>query len=78
MPKASREDILFRKKIGARIKELREQKGILQSKLGDMLDKEKGNMSRLESGRDNPTALTIKYICKALNISLKEFFDSDF
>jgi transcriptional regulator with XRE-family HTH domain len=68
------EDRQFLAVLGARIKELRISKGISQKKLADGCGFEKASMSRIESGRTNPTALTLRKISTVLNIHLSEFF----
>ena len=60
------------KKIGQRIKEIREVKGLSQQELAAKLDYEKSNMSRLESGRVNPRITTLQNVANALNITLSE------
>jgi transcriptional regulator with XRE-family HTH domain len=60
------------KKIGKKIKELREQKGVSQQTLAYACDFEKSNMSRIESGRTNPTIITLFKIANALSVSLEE------
>lgn len=59
-------------KIGARIRDLRTEKGITQQEFAAKLDLEKSNMSRLESGRINPRAATLYKVAQALDISLSE------
>ena len=58
------------KKIGNRIKVLRLEKGISQQELAAMINYEKSNMSRLESGGTNPTILTLDKIATALGLEL--------
>lgn len=68
------------KKIGLRIKQIREEKGISQDQLGiDMsMDKraikeyDKSNVSRLESGRTNPQIFTLYRVSQALGVTLDE------
>lgn len=60
------------KKIGARIKEIREIKGISQQDLASTCDFEKANMSRIEAGRTNFTISTLYKICQALEITLSD------
>ncbi len=65
------------KLLGKRIKELRESKGLSQV---DLVGKMQGeidptNISRIESGRTNPTAFTLFRIAEALEIHPKEIFD---
>ncbi|WP_374543346.1 helix-turn-helix domain-containing protein [Flavobacterium sp.] len=62
------------KKVGKRIKEVRLQKGISQA---DLVGKMQGeidptNISRIESGRTNPTVFTLFRIAEALGVPLNE------
>ena len=63
------------KNIGARIKEIRESKGISQQSLADACNFEKSNMSRIEAGRTNLTVRTLYKISQALGIKLSELVD---
>jgi len=56
------------KKIGQRIKFLREQEGISQHELALRCDFETSNMCRIESGKTNLTVKTIATIAKALEL----------
>ncbi len=60
--------------LGKRIQELRESKGFSQVDLaGKMLGKfDTTNISRIESGRNNPTIFTLYWIAEALEIPLQE------
>jgi transcriptional regulator with XRE-family HTH domain len=62
------EKVELLKSLGARIHKLREERNITQQDLGAMCNIEKSNMTRIESGRTNPTFLTLYKISKALNI----------
>lgn len=64
-------------KVGKRIQELRELKGVSQQDLAAKCNFEKSNMSRLEAGRVNPTLSTLEKIANALEISLSELFNFD-
>lgn len=64
------------KAVGKKIKELREAKGLSQV---DLVGKIEGNIdttniSRIESGRTNPTLYTLYRIATALEVDIKEFF----
>jgi transcriptional regulator with XRE-family HTH domain len=59
-------------KIGRNIKELRKEKGISQVDLAYMCNFEKTNMSRIESGNNNPTIRTLLKIANALDVDLFE------
>lgn len=62
-------------KIGNRIRELRESKGISQQNLAAICNLEKANLSRLEAGRTNPTISTLYKISQALEIKITELVD---
>ncbi|MFT3948706.1 MAG: helix-turn-helix transcriptional regulator [Agriterribacter sp.] len=70
MTKISKEDDVFLKALGKRIRDIRKEKGLTQVDLGDLIDMEKPNMNRIEKGGSNPTVLTLKKICAALGITL--------
>jgi transcriptional regulator with XRE-family HTH domain len=65
----------FQKKLGERIKALREKKGVSQQELASLCDFEKSNMSRIEAGRTNPTVSTLLKISYALNINITVLVD---
>ncbi len=80
----SQEEILLKKlkgnllnALGKRVQELREQKGLSQVDLaGKMLGKfDTTNISRIESGRTNPTIFTLSRIAEALEIPVKALLD---
>ncbi len=62
---------------GKRIKELREAKGLTQVDLAGKIDGEfdTTNVSRMESGRTNPTLYNLYRIANALEVSLSELLD---
>ena len=62
----------LQQKIGNRIRELRESKGISQQNLAAICNFEKANLSRIEAGRTNPTVSTLYKISQALEITLSE------
>ena len=70
----SNEDRIFLKKLGKRIRDIRKDKGLTQAELGFRCDMEKPSIGRIEIGGTNPTILTIKKICRELEIQLDEFF----
>lgn len=63
--------------IGKRVKELRESKGLSQVDLVGRMQGEidPTNISRIESGRTNPTIFTICRIAQALEIQPKEILE---
>ena len=60
------------KKIGQRIKDIRTEKGMPQMALAAELNYDNSNMSRLESGRVNPSISTLYKVSQALGVSLDE------
>ena len=70
------------KLIGKRIKEVRLSKGITQLELVIRMEDSSGridetNISRIESGRTNPTVFTLFRIAEALEVNPKELLDFD-
>lgn len=65
----------LQQKIGNRIRELRESKGISQQNLAAVCNFEKANLSRIEAGRTNPTVSTLYKISQALGITISELVD---
>ncbi len=63
--------------IGRNIKRIRIEKNIAQFKLAAMCKFEKASMSRIESGSTNPTVLTLKKICVALNVHLTDILKTN-
>ncbi len=71
-------EILY-KKVGARIKSIRQAKGL---SLMDVVGKieggiDKSNLSRIEAGRTNPTLHTLYRLASCLGVQLKELVDID-
>ena len=60
-----------------RITYLREQKGITVNKLATLAGISQSFLREIELGNKKPTIETLSYICDALEISLKDFFDDD-
>lgn len=65
------------KNVGKRIQEIRVEKGLTQVDLVGRIEGEidTTNISRIESGRTNPTIFTIYRIAVALEIPMKELLD---
>jgi len=63
-----KDDII--KKVGLKIREIRENQNLTIMNLADKLDIEYNNMIRIEKGRTNPTLGTLYKICQALNVKL--------
>lgn len=63
--------------IGKRIKKLRADKKLSQLNLAGISDLDRTYINSVENGRRNISIVNIKKICSALNVSLKEFFESN-
>ena len=61
------------KKIGARIRELREAMDLSQEKFANQFDLDRRQVSRIENGTNIEINTLVSYI-RALNTSLSEFF----
>ncbi len=59
---------------GARLRELREEKGLSLREMELEGELDRHMLSKIENGKTNPTLFTIKKICESLNISFEEFF----
>lgn len=61
-------------KVGKKIKDLRQERNLSQYKLAEKADVSQSFLSALEAGKKSPTVETLEKICRALGISLSEFF----
>ncbi len=68
---------ILKRKIGLRVRSIREDKNLSIMDLADMLDIEYNNLIRIEKGRTNPTIITLYKIGQALNVKLPEIVDVD-
>lgn len=68
---------LIEKSIGSRIKELRTFVKISQEELAFRADLDRTYINSVENGRRNISIVNIEKIAKALNVSIKDFFNSD-
>lgn len=58
--------------LGKRIKQLREQKNISQTELGNLCDIERSNMNRIEAGNTNPSSYLLYTIADKLGVEVYE------
>ena len=72
------QDREFLKQLGKRIAKFRKKRKMTQIVLGDLCDMERASIARLEAGNANATSLTLAKISKALDVSVKTFFDFKF
>lgn len=62
------------REVGERVKLLRKGKGITQSKLAWLCEKDPQAVELVENGKTNPTIYTLYIICYNLEIEMKEIF----
>lgn len=65
----------FLKKIGENIVRLRNKRGLRQIDLAIELNIDDSSLRRIESGRTNPTIITLKKIADVLEVNLSEIVD---
>ena len=68
---------MIRHDVGKRIKNLRSNLGLSQEKLALKAGIDRTYLAGIESGKRNVTVVSLEKITKALEVSLKEFFDFD-
>jgi len=66
------------KKLGLRIKELREKQGYTQLNLAEVLDMEASNLSKIERGIQMPKEESLIKIAKALKVNVVDLFDFEY
>ncbi len=75
MNKREKEEAVYLKQLGKRIKTLRKEKGIKQVELAYSCEIEKQSMSRIEAGNTNPSILLLRKIAEILDVRLSELFE---
>ena len=64
----------YLKFLGENIVKIRKKNNLKQERLSDLLDIDDGSLRRIESGRTNPTTITLLRIANVLNIEVKDLF----
>jgi transcriptional regulator with XRE-family HTH domain len=67
----------IKSKIGARIKELRDQNKLSQKDLAYSADLDRSYIASVENGQRNISIVNIEKVSIALGVSLKDFFKND-
>ena len=67
----------IKEKIGARIKELREARGLSQKDVAYAADLDRSYIASIENGARNVSSVNIEKIAKALRVSIRTFFSDD-
>ncbi len=63
------------KKLGKRIKELREQRKLSQLQLAEILNMEASNLSKIERGVQIPKEESLLKLINAFNVNMVDLFD---
>lgn len=64
---------LFKKKLGTRVKELRQAHQMTQTQFGDAIDIAYYQISRYERGKDELSIYIAMRICNTFNIAIEDF-----
>jgi len=67
----------IRIKIGIRLKELRNEKGLSQEKFSFICELDRTYIASIEQGKRNVSIVNIEKIAKALDMTVHQFFKSD-
>jgi len=65
----------FQIALGKRIRQLREEKKISQTELGNLCEIERSNMNRIESGNTNPSSYLLYQIAQKLGVEPNELLN---
>ena len=60
--------------LGKKLKELRDEKGLTQAALGELINLTKANISKYESGKLEPNIDTINYLASFFDVSVDYLF----
>ncbi|MDB9317245.1 helix-turn-helix domain-containing protein [Nodularia spumigena] len=63
-------------RFGQCLRNARKKKGLSQEKLAELANLDRTYISLLERGKRNPSLICITCLCKALDISLPELFQT--
>ena len=66
---------IIAKKLGKRIKELRENKSLSQQQLADILNMEASNLLKIERGIQIPKEESLLKLSNVLNVNVVDLFD---
>lgn len=65
----------YLKFLGKNIIKIRKKNNLKQEGLSDILDIDDSSLRRIESGRTNPTTITLLRIANALEVNIKDLFE---
>jgi transcriptional regulator with XRE-family HTH domain len=68
----------IKQKVGARIKQLRQEKKLSQEKLSHLCGLDRTYIASVERGKRNISIINLEKITKAVEISFSEFFEDKY
>ena len=66
--------MLLKKQLGANIKQLRKKRQMTQEQFANAINIDSKNVSKIENGRNYPTAETLNAIAQVLQVNFYELF----
>jgi transcriptional regulator with XRE-family HTH domain len=67
----------IRKKVGTRIKELRQELKLTQESLAFKAEVDKTYLNEVENGKRNVSVVNLEKVILALEVSIREFFNNE-
>ncbi|MEV6867411.1 helix-turn-helix transcriptional regulator [Streptosporangium subroseum] len=64
----------LRRQFGLRLRDVREQQGLTQERLGELAEVDRKTINRIENGMYSPRLDNVFQIADALDVSVKELF----
>ncbi|MEX2595630.1 MAG: helix-turn-helix transcriptional regulator [Salibacteraceae bacterium] len=68
-------DLEFYIQLGGHIKQLRKKRGFSLLEFAHRCEIEKASLTRIESGRTNPTTKTLRIIANQLEVHVRDLFE---
>ncbi|WP_298156142.1 helix-turn-helix transcriptional regulator [Flavobacterium sp.] len=65
----------FQISLGKRIRQLREEKNLSQTELGNLCEIDRSNMNRIEAGNTNPSSYLLYMMAEKLQIEASELLN---
>jgi transcriptional regulator with XRE-family HTH domain len=63
--------------LGDKIKKIREERGLSQKEVASSVDIDRGQYSRIETNKVEPTLSTLEKVAKAFGIDVEDFFKKE-
>jgi transcriptional regulator with XRE-family HTH domain len=68
---------IFLEELGKRVRRERERAELSSAEVARRLLMDRGNYSRIETGKTNPSSLTLHKVAQVLGCEVNDFFSSD-